>query len=376
MRIAFFFTLTFLLFSLSCGPRLSSQRPMASQGQMTHPKNIILMIGDGMGLSQISAAMYANDNRISLEKFPVSGLQKPGSAEGPIAGPAASATAFASGVRTYSGAIGLTKDSLPAFTILEEAEARGLATGIVTTSSVTHATSAAFFAHTDAHGLHEQIAAFFLETEIDCFIGGGMQYFAARKSDERNLYRELQKKGYIVSDFSKEPFGEFFPTYNRNFAFFTAEKEPAGAAQGRDYLPKATRLSANYLDRRIKEKGFFLLVEAAQLGWGGHQNDLDMILTELTDFDQAIEEALRFAQEDGETLLIVTANHEAGGFAINPGSRRDSIIPGFTTTQHTASLLPVFAYGPGAELFSGIYDNTAIYHKMRRAYGFDSPSVR
>ena len=113
------------------------------------------------------------------------------------------------------------------------------------------------------------------------------------------------------------------------------------------------------------------MIEGSQIDWGGHANDSDYIISEMIEFDKAIGVVLDFAKEDGETLVIVTADHETGGYALNPGSKMDSISPAFTTKDHTAVLIPVFAWGPGAELFGGIYENTAIYGKMRRAVGFE-----
>ena len=113
------------------------------------------------------------------------------------------------------------------------------------------------------------------------------------------------------------------------------------------------------------------MLEGSQIDWGGHANNSDYIISEMIEFDEAIGKILDFAKRDGETLVIVTADHETGGYAINPGSTMDTILPAFTTPKHTAALIPVFAYGPGAELFRGIYENTAIYWKMMRALGFE-----
>ncbi|HQU60120.1 MAG TPA: alkaline phosphatase [Saprospiraceae bacterium] len=341
-----------------------------------HPRNVILMIGDGMGLTQVSAGMFRNGNKLNLEEFPVIGLHKPYSGSDLITDSAAGATAFASGVKTYNGAIGVNMDTLPVKTILEEAEERGLATGMVTTSSIVHATPAAFIAHEPSRELYEAIALDFMKTEIDFFIGGGMKYFAHRKTDQRNLYVDLQKKGYTVNDYTRKGLSEINLNESKNFAYFTAEDEPLAAAKGRDYLLLASHLAVDFLHTHGGSKGFFLMIEGAQIDWGGHDNNSDYIVSEMIDFDRAIGEILKFAREDGETLVIVTADHETGGFAINPGSTMDSLIAGFTTKDHTASLIPVFAFGPGSERFNGIYENTAIYTKLRQALGFEREMER
>lgn len=162
-------------------------------GLITPPKNVILIIGDGMGLSQITAAMYRNGNTLNLEQFPIVGLQKSYAANNLITDSAAGATAFSAGVKTYNGAIGLDADSTPVTTILEEADRMGFATGMVVTSTIVHATPASFIAHAKSRNYYEEIAADFLDTEIDLFIGGGKKYFDRRESDDRNLYQEDRK---------------------------------------------------------------------------------------------------------------------------------------------------------------------------------------
>ena len=364
-------TLFLLLFlSLISSDKAAESPEATTNAPAAPPRNIILMIGDGMGISQISAGMYANGDKTNLEKFPAIGLQKTYAASSLITDSAASATALACGVKTYNGAIGVNTDTMPVISILDEAEMRNLATGMVTTSSLTNATTAAFIAHVKSCSMVEEIAADFLKTEIDLIIGGGENAFKRRKSDRRNLLQELEKKGYFVSDYNQLPLSDIVPVTGQNFAYFTAAEEPLPASQGRDYLPKASNMATYFLNNRSGKKGFFLLIEAAQIDWASRENNSDYIVSEMIDFDNAIGEVMKFAERDGQTLVIVTAGYETGGFAITPGSQMDSLITAFTTDKQTASLTPVFAYGPGAERFRGIYENTAIYKKMKEALGW------
>ncbi|MDB4727815.1 alkaline phosphatase [Saprospiraceae bacterium] len=333
-----------------------------------HPKNIILMIGDGMGITQITAGMYMNGNKLNLEQFPMVGLHKSYSSDKLITDSAAGATAFASGIKTYNGAIGVNPDTIPVKTILEEAEEYGLATGLVSTSSIVHATPASFIAHQKLRKMYEEIATDFLNTEIDYFVGGGKAYFDIR-DDGRVLSDELKAKGYYMSDYFQKDFNELDINFDQNFGYLTANKEPLKLTQGRDYFIAATQMAPTFLNNH-SDNGFFLMIEGSQIDWGGHANDSEYIITEMIEFDKAIGKILDFAQEDGETLVIVTADHETGGYAINMGSTMDSIVAGFTTDYHTACLIPVFAFGPGAEIFGGIYENTEIYNKMRKAFNF------
>ena len=353
---------------------IGRSEPLTTVKLNKYPKNIILMIGDGMGITQISAGMYRNGNRLNLESFPVIGLHKSYSSDNLITDSAAGATAFACGTKTYNGAIGVDPDETPVTTILEEAEAVGLATGLVATSTIVHATPASFIAHVKQRKMYEAIASDFLKTEIDFFVGGGKKFFDRRENDERNLYKELEEKGYFVSDYFKTEFKDLAINTDQNFAYFTADEDPLPVASGRDYLVDVSAFAPKFLKQHAKESGFFLMVEGSQIDWGGHANDSDYIISEMIEFDNAIGKVLEFAKADGETLVIVTADHETGGYSINPGSSQDSIVAGFTSDYHTAAMIPVFAYGPGAQLFSGIYENTAIYHKMKQAFNFKKAS--
>ena len=350
----------------------TSPTSVANKTEIKRPKNIILMIGDGMGLTQITAGMYANKNKLNLEEFKSIGLHKSYAYDNLITDSAAGATAFASGVKTYNGAIGVDPDTVPVKTILEEAEEYGLATGLVATSSIVHATPASFIAHAKQRKMYESIALDFLKTEIDFFVGGGKKYFDAR-DDGRDLLKELKSMGYMVNTYFDKDFRTISPNSSKNFAYLTANAEPLPQRQGRSYLTSAVKKAPKFL-KKHSDKGFFLMIEGSQIDWGGHANDSDYIITEMIEFDKAIGEVLDFAKKDGETLVIVTADHETGGYAINPGSTMDKIEPGFTSDYHTGVMIPVFAYGPGAEQFRGIYENTAIYGKMRAAFGFTNSS--
>ena len=352
-------------------PRAVESEPVTGYVRAARgPKNIILMIGDGMGITQISAGMYSNDNRLNLERFSVIGLHKSYSGDNLITDSAAGATAFASGVKTYNGAIGVDLDTMAVPTILEMAEAAGMPTGLVATSSIVHATPASFFAHAQFRQNYEEIAADLLDTDVDIFIGGGAKFFERREGDERNLSTELRERGDDIQSFVDTDVKDLVVDRAKNFGYYTADGEPLPRSQGRDYLLDAADLAVDFLDARdTADVGFFLMIEGSQIDWGGHSNDSEYIISEVIEFDRAIGAVLNFAQRDGETLVIVTADHETGGYAINNGSKMGEIQGAFTSDYHTADLIPVFAYGPGAERFSGIYENTAIFDKMVQLYG-------
>ena len=357
-----FFLLVFLGISSCDTPRQASNTPQ-SPLITAKPKNVIFLIGDGMGMPQITGTMYMNNNKTVFERFQNIGFHKSHSSDNLVTDSAAGATAFASGVKTYNGAIGVDaqKQSVP--TLLEKAEQKGMATGLVATSSITHATPAAFIAHVSGREEAQLIALDFLDTEIDIFIGGGLDAFA-RRDDQRNLVEELTVKGYEITSFFDKDIKELNVRTNKNIGYFTANGEPLPVREGRDYLPKATEKTLDFLKDR-SPNGFFLMIEGSQIDWAGHANDGNYLLTEMNEFEGVVGQALDFAEKDGNTLVIVTGDHETGGFAVQPGSKLNDIDVAFTTKHHTAIMIPVFAEGPGEELFRGIYENTDIFFKIK-----------
>jgi len=326
------------------------------------PKNIVLLIGDGMGTSQIYAGMVANGNILQLERFSFVGFSKTSSYDNLITDSGAGATALSIGKKTYNGAIGVAGDTVVYETILESAKAAGKATGMVATCAITHATPASFVAHQPDRNLSEAIAEDIAKAKVDLLIGGGLQYFEERK-DGRNLVAVMEESGIRVVRTEADLFG----ITTLPFAALLWDKHPAPKHEGRnDILPRATYLALEKLAEN--EAGFFLMVEGSQIDWGGHDNNTDYIVQEMMDFDQAIGVAVDFAERNKETLVIVTADHETGGFSINGGDLSKKTVSGkFTTGGHTAVMVPVFAFGPGAEAFSGIMDNTQLYEKMMQA---------
>jgi alkaline phosphatase len=315
-----------------------------------------------MGLTQVTAGMFMNGNKLALERCPVTGLIKTHASNHLITDSAAGATAFSCGCKTYNGAIAVTKDKKPCKTILEEAESRGMATGLVATSQIAHATPAAFIAHVTDRSKMEEAATYFLKTDLDLMIGGGMKHFT-RRADGRDLYQEMVRKNVFVSDYRTTNLEDLEPSSKRPFAWFSADDLPKRWSEGRTYLPTAGRMAPRFLKER-SEQGFFLMIEGSQIDWGGHAKNATYTIEEMLDFDRTIGEVLDWAAQDGETLVVITADHETGGMAIMQGSEMGKLEVKFNSDYHTATMVPVFAFGPGADKFQGMYDNTQIYHKM------------
>jgi len=334
--------------------------------EIEKPKNIILLIGDGMGVTQIYAAMSVADHKLNIEKFKHIGFHKTFSADNYVTDSGAGGTALATGKKTNNSHVSVDSTGKVFKTILEYAEDFQIATGMVSTSAITHATPASFIAHDTSRYNYESIAKDFLDTDIDLFIGGGKKHFVERE-DKLNLLDSLKMNNYTIIDGVEN----FNPELEGKFAVFTAYKHNPEIYNGRgDMLPISTKKAIKALNKN--DKGFFLMVEGSQIDWGGHDSDIEYVTSELIDFDKAIAEALAFAEKDGETLVIVTADHETGGLSLLGGniSKRE-IKAEFSTDHHSGVMVPVFAYGPGAESFMGIYQNTDVFNKMMSAFGFE-----
>jgi len=328
------------------------------------PKNLILLIGDGMGLTQVCAGWTADGGNLNLEKCSHVGLQKTYSANAYITDSGASGTAMATGVKTFNGSIGVDTAGNPVTSILELAEQAGLASGLISTSSITHATPASFIAHIRNRNRYQAIAADFLKTDIDVIIGGGRNHFT-RRWDGQNLLDSFRVREYHVAD-NLDVIREI---NSGKLVCLTDTMHCPPAANGRgDMLPQAAEQALRILDQN--KKGFFMMIEGSQIDWAAHEGNTQYLISEVLDFDETIGKVLDFAEKDGETLVVITADHETGGMALTGGNiQTGSVSAVYATDGHSAVMVPVFAWGPGAELFAGIYENTDIFEKMKKALG-------
>ena len=329
------------------------------------PKNVILIIGDGMGITQVYAAMSVSKKSLHMESAKFIGFNKTYSYDSYTTDSGAGGTALAAGLKTRNGIIGMSHDSIPIPNIIELAHRKGLAGGVVSTSSVTHATPASFVAHNINRGNYEEIAKDFLKTKPEVFIGGGYDNFVNR-SDGVNLLPELSEKGYTIAT-SMEELLEVSDV--DRLAGLLAPGHMPAISEGRgDMLSYASIKAIETLMRY--EKGFFLMIEASQIDWGGHDNDTEYIINEVIDLDRTLGVILDYAKVDGQTLIVITADHETGGMTLPRGNTRERTVSAdYTTTGHTGIVVPVFAFGPGADEFGGFYENTDIFKKIKALLG-------
>ena len=320
-------------------------------------KNIIVMIGDGMGLEQISVGWTLNGGRLNLDNFPVAGYSRTYCTDKLITDSCAGGTAISSGAKTKYGYIGQDPEGKPFVTLLHRAQQKGMRTGLAVTCRINDATPADFVNHAPDRHMEAELAAQYVDSGVDFITGGGRQFWDQRE-DGRNLIEEMKAKGYTFVDTQED--------------LMKVEKGPLVGLFGPldldpvldrgPVLPNCTEKALELLDNR---KGFFLMIEGSQIDDWAHRNKVGHMAEELFDFDKCIDKVLEFAEKDGHTLVIVTADHATGGLTLVGGSLEDrSVKVHFSTKGHNGIIVPVFAYGPHAEDFVGVYENAELSQKI------------
>lgn len=324
----------------------------------TEPKNVILFIGDGMGFQQVKAAsLYKSGafNSLSFQSLPYEAEMSTHAADRAITDSAASGTAIATGRKANCGVIScaIPGDGRPLQTLLEYFQSRGKATGLVTTTYITHATPAVFAAHQSSRNNYEQIADDYLNlTKPNLLFGAGAHGLANSEATAAGYTvvtdaDSLLRLDTESADFVAGLFGTDIPY------------EYDGLAD----LPHLSQMTAVALDILDNDPdGFFLMVEGGKIDWACHANDLPRAVCETVEFDRTVARTLQWAENHPETLIIVTADHETGGLKVTAG-RGKGRFPDVTwsTGGHTSANVPIYATGPNAHLVTGLLDNTDIF---------------
>jgi alkaline phosphatase len=324
------------------------------------PKNVILLIGDGTGLAQWYSAYTANHGKLNIFQLNDIGFSITTSADSYNTDSAAGATAMATGTKTNNRFVGVDSIGKPLTTIAEKCKLSKFNVGIISNGDITDATPASFYAHKNERSLSEAIALDFMSSDFDVLIGGGEKSFNARK-DNRDLLKELSKKNYTTST----SFQSIDGIKDKRFVVLE-DAAVVSKMKGRgDFLSKSLSKTTSIF--ASQGQPFFIMEEGAQIDWGGHENNMEYVVREALDFDQAIGEAMKFVDQNNETLLIITADHETGGLTLLNGTVSQGFVLGkFSTNDHTGITVPVFAYGPGADHFRGVYQNAEIYNKLAK----------
>ena len=308
-------------------PSAEAHAPGKSQGkahQQGKVKNVIFLIGDGMGTSYTSAYRYMQDNAgtklaegTAFDSYLVGQqMTYPEDPDQNVTDSASAATAMSAGIKTYNNAIAVDNDKSEVKTVLEAAKEKGKATGLVATSEITHATPASFGAHDIARKNMNAIADDYYDElingqhKVDVLLGGGTNLFERK---DRNLTEEFKEDGYSYVTDRKSLLENDDEQVLGLFA-------PAGLPKmidREDTVPSLEDMTSSAIDRLNKDKdGFFLMIEGSQVDWAGHDNDIVGAMSEMEDFEKAFAAAIEFAKKDKNTLVVATADHSTGGFSI------------------------------------------------------------
>jgi alkaline phosphatase len=335
-------------------------------------RNVILLIGDGMGVATISAARIhatGTTGKLHMDRMPVAGFVRTSAANALVTDSAAASTAMATGNKTNNGMISVSPDGRRLTTLFEQSRERKMALGLVATSSLTHATPAGFAAHVEHRSEESRIAEQLLENRVNVLLGGGQAFFMAqteagsRRIDALDLISQAQRRGYAFVDNRTD-----LLKADQDFLLGLFSLEGMLGVDSEPSLPEMTEQALTILSRN--RNGFMLVIEGSQIDWANHDNDLERACRETLWFDLAVQKALDFAVRDKRTLVIVTADHGTGGMAIRAGNLDGTgLEAGWVSGSHTGETVPLYAYGPGAEKLSGFRDNTEIARVIAQVLG-------
>ena len=356
------------------------------------PKNIILLISDGMSLTQVSTYRLLKggpNERIAVDKFPVSGIVLTHSKNAIVTDSASSATAFSTGRKTNNGALGLDEDNKILENFTEIIDRYGYVSSLISTSEITHATPAAYASHVDLRWKTDEISLQMMESNVMTILGGGRHFFlpedlGGKRSDGLNLLEQMESSRMVMTE-KKELDSFDHSDLGKVVGLFADEAlRDKEKPENHVFEPSSSEMLNFAINRSEKFnengcKGFFIMLEGSQVDWAGHANDLNYLKREMQDFDEAVELALDYAIQNPDTLVIATADHETGGLLIESSSPTDYTAPevkfsfntGIGYGSHTGVPVPVYAYGPGSENFTVTLDNTDIFYAMLEAVNMD-----
>lgn len=345
-----------------------------------------------MGFGAVSTLLLSEEGQTGFEMAPVIGLNETQSANNYVTDSPAGGTALATGTRTCNGFLGVGPDSLQLTSILKKAQAMGKKTGIVVNTTLTEATPGAFYAGVPSRSMGFKIAEQFCESGVDIAVGAGLSAFINRP-DSVDLTATLIEKGYnvyldwksVLESDSEKFVGilEMSDVHRKNKSSNTVAKAAEGdqvclaaklAADAGNldttrfseptvYLQKASAKALEQLSKNAPD-GFFLMIESAIIDGYGHNNDSEGMVVEMKEFNETLKALVAYVAAHPETLLVVTADHETGGTGIAyksyPVGGTSDVTLNFSTKGHTGTVVPIFAYGAGAEKFGGIFKNCEI----------------
>jgi alkaline phosphatase len=338
------------------------------------PKNIILLIGDGMGINQVIATRYRYYGILSklyMERLPYTAIVNT-SADGefPITCSAAGGTAIATGKKTSNGILGMDKDLNTVPNITELCHESDMAIGMITTGKLAGATPGAFLSHVPDRDMKNEIAKQIVEGHADLLFGESQGFIEPSSAKGTSVLNEASILGFEVQHNQFSPFSH--QETRQLILFDSIVFEHQSVKEGKlvhnpkaPLLPMLTREAIQFLNMK-SENGFFLVIEEDQIDSWGHENNLDFVTWHMKNLDDAVKMAMDFAVQDKETLVIVTSDHETGGLNIIDAKRSSASIKAvFATDDHSAQPVPMYTFGPGSSLFQGTMENTQIFSILK-----------
>lgn len=361
---------------VSCGPKQEDSDPelvsyispdpyetvdVKSPDMSGEVRNIIFMIGDGMGLEQVSCAWTLNHGKLNLDNMPVVGLSRTYSRTDLITDSAAGGTALAAGIKTANGHVGTDSEGRPVESLLGAARSAGKKTGVAVTCLLYDATPADFCCHDEDRYHYDEIVADYLECGVDYIAGGGLDHFRELREDGRNIVEEMARKGYYVALTRDELLQGHLPL----LAVLDSWNLPVSLERGNLFREMVSK-GINELAAASGDNGFVMMIEGSCIDDWEHENRIDLAMEELFDFDRTLGDVLEWAAADGHTLVVVTADHSTGALTLQDGDLESGEIRvAFGNQSHNGIAVPYYVFGPGADRFGGIMENAELGAKVK-----------
>ena len=319
-------------------------------------RNIIFLIGDGMGLEQVSCAWVLNHGKLNLDNMPVVGLSRTYCLTDLITDSAAGGTALAVGEKTAYSHVGTDPEGNPLPSMLVKAQEKGKKTGVAVTCHLADATPADFCCHSDDRYKYDEVIAGYAESGVDYIVGGGLDYFGKNRKDSRNIAEEMARKGYAVALDEVALMEAQLPI----LGLLADDNMPVALERG-DLFRHMVAKGLKELSAAAGDKGFVFMVEGSSIDDWLHENRIDRAMEELLDFDRTLGDVLEWAAADGHTLVVVTADHATGALTLQGGDLKEGRIDvAFGNDSHNGIAVPYYVWGPGSNRFGGILENAEL----------------
>ncbi|MBR0254397.1 MAG: alkaline phosphatase [Bacteroidales bacterium] len=319
-------------------------------------RNVIFLIGDGMGLEQVSCAWVLNHGKLNLDNMTVLGLSRTYSLSDLITDSAAGGTALAVGEKTANSHVGTDPEGRPLYSMLVKAQEAGKKTGVAVTCHLADATPADFCCHSDDRYKYDEVIAGYAVSGVDYIAGGGRDYFCKNRKDGRDIADEMARKGYAVATDEVALMGAGLPI----LALLSDDNLPVALERG-DLFRHMVAKGLQELSAQSGDKGFVFMIEGSSIDDWQHENRIDKAMEELLDFDRTLGDVLQWAAADGHTLVVVTADHATGALTLQDGNLQEGRIEvAFGNDSHNGIAVPYYVWGPGSDRFGGILENAEL----------------